>query len=227
MAEENTTDLTPTTGAPPETNPAEASSSTTETSPPETGGSLLTGGEEGKTEETAEPDPRAAFYGAPEGDAAYEISGLPEGVEIDAEALAVVSPIAKELGLSNEGLSKIAGVYAEKVLPSVIDRVNTELQAGIVATRAEWAQQAMEAIKTDPVYEGKGLADVRKVAAKAIDRFGGEDFRKYLDETGLGDNPAMLRLAYGVGSQIAEDTTFERGGTTTTPKTSVEKFYGK
>lgn len=226
MAEENTIDSTPTTEAP----QADLPSSTTE-APTADGGTLLTKSGDDAAPDTpsadGEPDPRAAFYGAPEGDdAAYELAGLPEGIEIDAEALAAVSPIAKELNLSNEGLSKIAGVYAEKVLPSVVERVNNELQQNITATRADWATQSQEAIKSDPTFEGKGLDDVRKVSAKALDRFGGEKFREYLDETGLGDHPAMLKFAYQAGMQIAEDTTFERGGSATTPKSSVEKFYG-
>jgi hypothetical protein len=36
----------------------------------------------------------------------------------------------------------------------------------------------------------------------------------------------MLKFAFLAGSAISEDTTFERGGSSTKPKTSVEKFYG-
>ena len=228
MADVSTTDSTPTTEA--VTPVVDQSSSTTEqasTSETNDGGTLLTGSQpKSEVADTQEPDPRAAFYGAPEAEGAYELSGLPEGTEIDAASLAVITPIAKELNLSNEGLSKIAGVYAEHVLPSVIERVQSELENNITATRAEWETQAKEQLKTDPAFEGKSLDVVRAMSAKTLDRFGGKEFREYLDETGLGNHPAMLKMAYLVGTQIAEDTSFERGGSVTTPKSSVEKFYG-
>ena len=229
MADVSTTDLTQTTEA--VTPVVVQSSSTTEqasTSETNDGATLLTGSSTSDTTEdtTGGLDPRAAFYGAPEAEGAYELSGLPEGTEIDAASLAVITPIAKELNLSNEGLSKIAGVYAEHVLPSVIERVQSELENNITATRAEWETQAKEQLKTDPAFEGKSLDVVRAMSAKTLDRFGGKEFREYLDETGLGNHPAMLKMAYLVGTQIAEDTSFERGGSVTTPKSSVEKFYG-
>ena len=230
MADVSTTDSTQTTEA--VTPVVVQSSSTTEqasTSETTDGGTLLTGSTpsaEAPPKDSGEPDPRAAFYGAPEAEGAYELVGLPEGTEIDAASLAVITPIAKELNLSNEGLSKIAGVYAEHVLPSVIERVQSELENNITATRAEWETQAKEQLKTDPAFEGKSLDVVRAMSAKTLDRFGGKEFREYLDETGLGNHPAMLKMAYLVGTQIAEDTSFERGGSVTTPKSSVEKFYG-
>lgn len=214
--------------------PEASPSSTTESqqaATPESGSTLLTGNDDDQQAATpegddqSEPDPRAAFYGAPEGDAGYEISGLPEGVEIDREALEAVAPVAKELNLSNEGLSKIAGVYAEKVLPAVVANVESEMHRQIAATHSEWANQATQLVQEDPAFEGKKLPEVKSVAAKALDRFGGAEFRKFLDESGLGNHPSMMKFAYLAGSSIAEDT-FERGGATTTPKSSVEKFYG-
>ena len=238
MADETTTDSTQTTETQTQPEGSPSSDTTSQQIQASEGGStLLTGGTDGGDQagkpadadagqgaEQTEADPRAAFYGAPEGDAGYELA-LPEGVEVDKSALEVITPIAKELNLSSEGLSKIASVYAEKVLPSVVERVNAELDQNITATRAAWATEAREQIGTDPTFDGKSYDDVLKVSAKTLDRFGGEEFRKYLDETGLGNHPAMLKVAYQIGKAISEDS-FERGGATTTPKTSVEKFYG-
>lgn len=198
---------------------------------PVAGETLLTPATEGddapalSAEEQAAADARAALFGVPEGD--YEVVGLPEGTVVDAEALAAVAPVARELGLSNEGLSKIAGVYAEKVLPQVTEAVTNQILQQSAATTAGWATEAAEAVRTDPAFGGKPMADVQAVAAKALDRFGGSDFREYLKDTGLGNHPAMLKAMFLAGSAIAEDTTFERGGPVTTPKTREEKFYGK
>lgn len=243
MAEETTTDSssttpTPEAPAPEAVSPSPPSSTTqseTEAQPLAEGSTLLTGGQPAETEtqtevepeqtaeEKAAADARAALFGAPEGD--YEVAGLPEGVEVDKDAVAALSPVAKELGLSNEGFSKIAQVYANQVLPKVTEQVTSAIQSDIAATHAQWATEATELVKTDPTFGGKPLTEVQQLSAKAIDRFGGEDFRTFLNETGLGNHPAMLKFAYQAGTAISEDTSFERGTSAPRPKTSVEKFY--
>jgi hypothetical protein len=242
VAEENTTDSTPTPTDPNPT-PAEGStSSTTEQTPAaETGGeetgTILTGSEAdtaadkagdgtGDTSKgpTEEEQAKAELFGVPEGD--YKLEDLPEGTVVDENALKAIEPVAKELGLSNKGLSKIAGVYAEKVLPAVVDQFTESLQRDVAAQHATWATETTELVKTDPVFQNKPLPEVQQVAAKALDRFGGEGFRKFLNDTGLGNHPDMVKFAYLAGSAISEDTSFERGGAAPKPKSRVEKYYG-
>lgn len=241
MADANTTDSVSTTEAPAaETATPSPNTSTTETpqtttpSAEEEPSTILGGAtpeeETSETdtrtdEEKAADDARAALFGAPEGD--YEVVGLPEGTVIDTEALAAVTPVAKELGLSNEGFSKIASVYAEKILPNVTQQVTDTIMSQAEAQRADWGKETLEAVKTDPVYGGAPLKDVQAASAKAIERFGGAELRQYLEDTGLGNHPAMVKAFFLAGSAISEDTSFERGGVVPKPKTSVEKFYGK
>lgn len=230
MADENTTgsEATTTTENPVvvETTPP-ADTSTTET--PSSTETLLTGKapEEKEVEQTDEQKAAAAehakLFGAPEGD--YEISGLPEGMTVDTEALAAFAPLAKELGLSNEGMSKVAVAYAE-ILPQVTDRVVANLQNDIAAQHSAWATEAIELVKTDPLFGGRPLGEVQQLAAKAIDRLGDPEFRKYLDDTGLGNHPAMMRFAFNAGSAISEDTSFERGNNVPAAKTRTDKYYG-
>lgn len=221
-ASEPTTEAT----APAVEAPQAPDTSTTETpqSEAEAPSTLLTGKEpEAPAEdEKTPPAENAALFGAPEGE--YEITGLPEGMTVDKDALAVFEPIAKELGLSNEGMSKVAAVYAE-LLPKVTDKVVEGLQGDVAAQHAQWATDTIEMVKTDPVFEGKKLADVQGVAAKALDRFGGPELRTFLEETGLGNDPRMMKFAFLAGSAISEDTTFERGGPAPTTKSRTEKYY--
>ncbi len=239
MAEENTTDLTSTTENPAviEVVPPPATgsepSSTTDPTPEGEQSTLLTADPDAAPKtEVVEKTPEAIaaeaehakLFGAPEGD--YEISGLPEGTVIDTEALAAFTPIAKELGLSNEGAAKIVGVYAEQILPKVAEQVVDGLQRDIAAQHAAWAGETLELVKDDAVFEGKPLADIQKIAAKALDRFGTPELREFLNTTGLGNYPGLMKFAYMAGSAISEDTTFERGGTAAKPRSTVEKFYG-
>lgn len=211
MAEESTIDSTPTILTPPTETPVSTDTSTT--AAPE-GETLLTPKEEA-------PNP---LFGAP--DTGYEISGLPEGMTVDKEALAAFEPIAKELGLSNEGMSKVAAAYAG-ILPKVTENVVMGIQNDIAAQHSAWANESIEMVKSDPVFGGKPLTEIQQVSAKALDRFAGPEFRTFLEETGLGNHPGMVRAFYQAGSAISEDTTFERGGAAVAPKSRTDLYYPK
>ena len=158
----------------------------------------------------------------PEGD--YDIK-VPEGMAVDTDAVKMVEPLARELGLSGEGMNKLVGVYAEQVLPHVTERVIDGIQKDIVATHAQWATDAAEMVKTDPSFAGKSMSDVQQVAAKALDRLATPEFRTFLAETGLGNHPEMVKAFYNAGSAISEDTTFERGGAAPATKSRTDKYY--
>lgn len=222
-----------------------SSSSTTETSQP---GVDLAGGVEqtdevdGQETETRTPeqiaadDARAELFGAPEGEAAYEISDLPEGMEIDKEALDAVTPAFKELGLSSKGASLIAKTYAETVLPQVMQRATSAIEQQVVAQRAAWEQDAEQAIKSNGAdlknaagetlsFDANSKDAVLKTAAKALDRLAPAGFREWLKETGLSQHPMMVSFAYNSGKAIAEETNIEPVDGGSKPKSRVEKYY--
>lgn len=251
---QTTTDLSASKDGAPAPASSDTSSPTTQPNPGTTddGGSLLgdakaddatqgdADGEGGDADPAdGEGDKPSALFGAPEEGSDYEITGLPDGMTIDADALAAVTPIARELNLSNEGLSKLAGVYTESVLPGVVKQMESDLQAQAAQVRKDWGVDARatitggtnaagEPVQADPVYAGHNLAEVQTTAAKALDRFGGEGFRDFLNGNGLGNHPAMVRFAFLAGKAISEDTNFERGaGVPSAPLTREEKYYGK
>ena len=194
------------------------------------GGDPDTGGE-GDAPKDGEAEP---LTGAPEGD--YELA-LPEGVTLDKAALEAVAPIAKELNLSNAGLSKLAGVYAEHVLPGAMKQVEDNMTSQIVAQRAAWDQATRlmiaggkdadgNDVQPDPTFRGKTLEQVQAVAAKALDRFGGSGVREFLTETGLGNDPRLVTFAFKAGDAISEDSDFVRpGNVPTAAKSREEKYY--
>ena len=197
-------------------------------------------GEDTRTEEErAADEARAALFGAPAEGESYTIEGLPEGMEIDTEALEAITPVFRELNLSSAGASKLAAIYAEKVLPAVAERSHAAIEQQIVATRATWEDDARNAVKTNGAelknkagealaFDGKDLNAVRSTAAKALDRLAPAGFREFLQETGLSVHPAMMAFAYQAGKLIAEDTELEvtetgRGKAAT----RTEKYYGR
>lgn len=199
-------------------------------------------------EEKAADAARAEFFGAPADGETYAIEGLPEGMEIDKDALEAVTPAFRELGLSSKGASKVAQVYAEKVLPGVMEGAVKRIESEVIAQRATWEGDAIAAVKSNGQdlknkagealsFDAKDMKSVRQIAAKALDHLAPEGFREFLESTGLSVHPSMIAFAYQAGKSIAEDReieTTETGdkkgpskGTRQTGGMSTSKFYGR
>lgn len=128
--------------------------------------------------------------GAPE---KYEFVA-PEGKEFDAETIGQFSEIAKELNLSQEAAQKLV----ETMGPKIAERQMAQVEM----VRNEWAQQA----QSDKEYGGDKLQENLAVAKKALDSFGSPELRALLNESGLGNNPEVIRFMYRAGKAISEDT---------------------
>lgn len=191
---------------------------------------------ETKTEETD------ARYGAPEGDAEYELA-LPEGIELDKDALAMVAPELKELNLSNDAASKLVSTFAEKVLPHYEELFTKNLEASIVAQKTTWEGAARDLISgkgedgaplvaknklgEELSFDGKNMGEVQKVAARALDRIAPAGFREFLEQTGMGVHPQFIVAMYQAGKLLAEDGDFETSTATATPKSRETLYYGE
>lgn len=194
----------------------------------------------------AEAEQANPLHGAPED--AYEIE-LPEGMTLDPVALEAITPLAKELNLSNAGLSKLAS----EAYPLVEKQVATAQIGQVVALRKAWETDSRAlisggkladgtAVEADPVFAGENFDTVMATAAKAIDRLAGNTlfpnakaaadgslepgtFRDYLKLSGHSLHPAMVRAFYLAGKQLSEDNDFERTGDTPPAKLTREQKY--
>jgi hypothetical protein len=134
--------------------------------------------------------------GAPE---KYEFAG-PEGMELDQELLGEFEGTARELNLTQDQANKLFGLgtkLAEKLLAGHADSVNSLL----AASADEWAKTS----KADKEFGGDALDANLAVAKKTLDTFGSPELRQLLNDTGLGNHPEIVRLAYRVGKAISED----------------------
>lgn len=128
--------------------------------------------------------------GAPE---KYEFVA-PEGKEFDAEVIGQFSDIAKELNLTQEAAQKLV----ETMGPKIAERQMAQVEM----VRNEWAQQA----QSDKEFGGDKLQENLAVAKKALDSFGTPELRALLNESGLGNNPEVIRFMFRAGKAISEDT---------------------
>lgn len=161
--------------------------------------------EEKDAADKAEKDKKPA---APE---KYEFAA-PEGQELDANALSVFEPIAKELGLTQEQAQKLVDIYPQ------IQQQQAEAWS---KQGEEWREQ----VKSDKEIGGdKYTANVGN-AQKALDQFGSPALREYLETTLLGNHPELVRFFAKVGKAVSEDTMVmpNNGGQLST----ADLLYGK
>lgn len=136
----------------------------------------------------------------------------PEGQELDANALAVFEPIAKELGLSQEQAQKLVDIYPQ------IQQQQAEAWSKQVS---DWGEQ----VKADKEIGGDKFNASVGAAQRALDQFGNTELREYLNASGLGNHPALVRFCAKVGKAMAEDTFVvpNQGG----QRSAADILYGK
>lgn len=163
-------------------------------------------GEEQKTEKEQKQE------GAPE---KYEFQAG-EGVELDAEALKDFEPVARELNLTNEQAQKLVDAYP-KILAGVQQRQADAWQA----QTEEWAAT----VKADKEIGGDKLTANLGVAQRALDTFGTPALKEYLNGTGLGNHPELVKAFVKVGKAMSEDGVVT--GKESGQRSAAEVLYGK
>lgn len=141
----------------------------------------------------------------------YELK-MPEGIEVDTDAQAELVAYATEKKLSPEDTQKLADIGAKMV---------QKMQAQHQQTLDDWRK----AVETDKEIGGDKLAENLAVAKKARDTFGTPELTEYLDASGLGNHPALVKFFVKAGKSISEDG-FVKGGSTVGTKSPAEVFYG-
>ncbi|HDT5898418.1 TPA: peptidase [Raoultella ornithinolytica] len=145
----------------------------------------------------------------------YEFTA-PEGTELDSKAVELFEPVARELNLTNEQAQKLVDVYP-KILSGVQQR-----QAEAWQKQTEgWA----ESVKTDKEVGGDKLTANLGAAQRALDQFGTPELREYLDGTGLGNHPELVKAFIKVGKAMSEDGVLT--GKESGERSAAEVLYGK
>jgi hypothetical protein len=171
----------PAEGAAP--NPAPATPTPPPGTPPATS---LTGGTPPVAGDSSNPPP------TPKAPAEYKFKA-PEGKSFDDEVLKVYGGVAKELDLTQEDAQKVL----DKVAPAIEAR---QLQQ-VDSVRKSW----IDATAKDAEIGGDKLAENVKLATAAFQRFGTPALKEFLDSTGLGNHPELVRWALKVGKALSED----------------------
>jgi len=154
--------------------------------------------------EDATDEDRATFFnklGRPETPDGYELARpeLPEGMPYDEAKEAQYRKIVHEAGLTKTQSARLYKALNEEYVENhkaLQQQRMTYHDEQVTSLQTEWGNE----------YEGRAEKNAQFVA-----KIGGEDFTKWLDTSGLGDSPLMIRFIDGVRQLISEDTLL-RGG---------------
>ena len=150
--------------------------------------------------------------GAPE---KYEFKPA-EGQELDTAALEQFEPIARELNLSNEQAQKMVDLYGTKILPMVQQQQADAWQT----TTEQWAAD----VKADKEIGGDKLTANLSAAQRALDLFGSPALKEYLEGTGLGNHPELVKTFIKIGKAMSEDGMVD--GSNQGQRSAAEVLYG-
>lgn len=121
----------------------------------------------------------------------YEFS-VPEGVSLDADLTSEFTALAKEDGLTQERAQKYIDLGVKLATAGSTDFAK---QVG------DW----VEAAKNDPEYGGEKYDASVELGRAAYARWATPDLKEFLEKTGLGNHPEVIRLFYRIGRDSSEE----------------------
>lgn len=142
----------------------------------------------------------SAFYakiGRPENPDGYEIKDIPENVPRDENLESLMRKVAFDNGVPKAAFEAQIKSYFDAISQSITQsRVEGEN-----ALKGEW----------------KDKYDTNLEIAKRFAREGGEEFFDFLHDSGLGNNPIIIKAFFVYGTKILDDSLIkgEAGGETT------------
>lgn len=144
----------------------------------------------------------------------YEFKA-PEGMTLDQAGVDAFSPVFKEIGLSQEQAQKLVDAYT----PYQKQQAEAQRQAGIDYFKNIVKEWKAETIKELGAEHPKQVA----IAAKAIDKANIPGLRELMEETGVGNHPAMVKFMIWAGKLVSQDNFPDSGHKQTAPTTFEEK----
>ena len=145
---------------------------------------------------------------------------MPEGVEFDKDMQERAEPLFKELKLSQEQAQKTAEFLAKERAASLKSNADQYLA---------YVESLAAASKADKEIGGEKLAESASHANQFIQKFGrgekGAEVFKVLEETGMGNHPAIISLLAKAHKAMAEDSPSKGEPNTAALQSTESKLY--
>lgn len=121
---------------------------------------------------------------------------MPDGVELDAELADALGPEFAELNLTNAQAQKLVDKYIGIQAARMAKQGET-----FALTTAGWVDQA----KKDAEIGGDKWDASVQAAQRAVNRLGTPALKEYLNASGGGNHPELIRFMSKAGAMISED----------------------
>lgn len=173
-----------------------------ETQEPETPSTDVVDGE-GSTDDNTDASAEGADEGADTDEGTddkpqdYADFNLPEGMSMDEGLLTEVLPVFKEAGITQDVAQKLIDIQSKQVMA---------LEQGKLDAFNQLNQEWKDASINDKEFGGDKFDQTVANAKAALDSFGTPELTKLLNETGIGNNPEVIRFMNKVGALTQEDS---------------------
>ena len=205
--------------------PAAGTTETTVLTPTAPATAPVAGATETKTPEQIQREADAAAATKKEADAAkptgapdaYTDFTLPEGIDMDVGTLDAFKGLAKELNIPQEAAQKLIDLQT-----TLVAKQADAYQQAVVAQGQKWAAE----VKNDPELGGENYDKSVASAIKVIQSFGDPALTELLNDSGLGNHPALFKFCHRISAAISEDKFVMPGSQSNAPKemSIVEAF---
>ena len=134
---------------------------------------------------------------APEDPSEYQLPDLAEDAQYqpNEEFAEGFKQKAQELGMTPTQVKELFGWYVEEVGEKEVSQTQEQAQ--------QFREQSEQQLKKE---FGNAYSERIKHASNAVKQFGGDELTQVLDQTGLGNHPAVVKAFAEVGKNLAEDT---------------------
>ena len=156
----------------------------------------------------------------------YDVK-VPEGYSLDQTTVETLTPVFKELGLTNEGVNKLVTTYA----PIMKAQVEAQQKAAMDAWAKETDGWKAETVKLLGGDAKKELAYAAKVINSIGTKYKSEDgtegnkLRDLLEDTKVGNHPEITKLFISLGKRISADTFVEPNQTSAGGNSFTDSVY--
>lgn len=181
---------------------------------------LLTANEEVKDtdkevkEETKEEVKEEVKDVAPE---KYEDFKFPEGITFDEGIFSKFTDLAKGLNLSQDNAQKVMDLAIENM-----NHVQKVQEDAWKKTRENWVKE----IKTDKEFGGEKFNETLERSKRVMNKYFDKDVLTFLDNTGFGDNPALIKGLAKIDKAFSEDISVNGEPNSVVVKSHAERIYG-
>jgi hypothetical protein len=141
---------------------------------------------------------------------------LPEGVTMADDTLEGLKSLAGDLKLDQDGANKVKDLGVQ-----MLQKWEAAQSEALEAMKSDWAASA----KSDAEIGGAKFDENIAGARSAMEKFATPELKSFLEESGLGNHPEMIRMFWKLNNQISDDALVS-GNPAPTPKTRAEVLFG-